>query len=195
MSAEAAEQPLATRETALRESGSHEPRGETDDLAGLRGLVNGLENLIRIPGTNLGIGLDAVLGFVLPGVGDALTGAASLGVLFRALKRGVPKVILLRMLLNIGIDVVGGLIPGVGDVFDVFWRANVKNLELLEEYEAERPRAAPAGAARSASAAAEAIQPRKPSFGDHVIVFGAIALVCVSIAAPFVLIGWLIGAM
>lgn len=194
--------PVSPRETSQQLAESH-PTETKDDLAALRGLVRGLEDLIRIPGTKFGIGLDAILGFIAPGVGDAVTGAASLSVLFTALKRGAPKVILLRMLLNIAIDVVGGLIPGIGDAFDVVWRANVKNMELLERYEADRKAldAAPAASAVEPYAASHARQtvvsppapPRSTTFGDYAIVLGAIALVGVSIAAPFVFFGWVLG--
>ena len=94
-------------------------------------VVRWLDDAVRIPGTKFGIGLDALLGFLLPGVGDAVTGAVSLTVLTTAARRGVPRVVLARMLLNVIIDVVGGLVPIVGDVFDVMWRSNTKNLALL----------------------------------------------------------------
>lgn len=79
-------------------------------------------------------GLDAITGFVFPGVGDVVTGTMSFAVLATALREGVPTIILLRMLLNLGVDVIVGIFPIVGDVFDLFWRANRKNLDLVERY-------------------------------------------------------------
>lgn len=79
-------------------------------------------------------GLDAITGFVFPGAGDVVTGTMSFAVLATALREGVPTIILLRMLLNLGVDVLVGIFPIVGDVFDLFWRANRKNLDLVERY-------------------------------------------------------------
>jgi hypothetical protein len=77
-----------------------------------------LDDWIRIPGTNIKFGLDAVVGLV-PGVGDLVTGTGSVALLLLALKRGVPTAGLMRMIFNIGMDVVGGAIPVLGDFFDV----------------------------------------------------------------------------
>lgn len=79
-------------------------------------------------------GLDAITGFVFPGAGDVVTGTMSFAVLATALREGVPTIILLRMLLNLGVDVVVGIFPIVGDLFDLLWRANRKNLDLVERY-------------------------------------------------------------
>ncbi|MGF1469212.1 MAG: DUF4112 domain-containing protein [Sandaracinaceae bacterium] len=97
-------------------------------------LVRWLEDLVRIPGSRFGIGLDAVIGLLLPGAGDALTGAGSIGVLVYALRERVPTVILLRMVLNILVDTLGGSIPFLGDAFDVLWRSNTRNLRLVERF-------------------------------------------------------------
>lgn len=79
------------------------------------------------------VGWDAVLG-VLPIAGDTLTACVSLLLLNKARRIGVPKRLLLRMLLNIVIDFFGGALPVLGDAFDLVWRANTKNLHLLERY-------------------------------------------------------------
>lgn len=97
-------------------------------------LVRVLDDAIRIPGTNFGVGLDAVVGFLLPGAGDFLTSVGSLSLLFVAFRERVPTVVLLRMMVNIVIDTIGGLVPFVGDVFDLFWRSNKMNLELLKKH-------------------------------------------------------------
>ncbi|MFO0695744.1 MAG: DUF4112 domain-containing protein [Polyangiales bacterium] len=100
-------------------------------------LVRLLDELVRIPGTDVGVGLDAILGFLLPGAGDSLTAVASTAILVAALRRGVPGVILFRMVMNILVDLVLGSVPVVGDVFDLFFRSNKRNLVLLETYEHE----------------------------------------------------------
>ncbi len=138
-------------------------------------LVRWLDDAVRVPGTRFGIGLDALIGFVLPGVGDAITGAVSLSVLTTAMRRGVPRIVLVRMLLNILIDVVGGLVPVVGDAFDVLWRSNVKNLALLERHQHE-------------------LEP-KARAGDIAIVGAAAVAIVASVALPFVALAWVFSAL
>ncbi len=103
-----------------------------------------LDDALMIPGTRIGIGLDAVLGFFLPTIGDATTGLASLALLVLGLRMRVPRVVLMRMVFNIALDALLGSIPLLGDVFDVFWRSNRRNLGLLQRYEQGPPRAATA---------------------------------------------------
>ncbi|MEZ4247203.1 MAG: DUF4112 domain-containing protein [Polyangiales bacterium] len=79
-------------------------------------------------------GLDAIGGFVFPGAGDVVTGTMSFAVLATGLREGVPTIILLRMLLNLLVDVVVGIFPIVGDLFDLFWRANRTYRDLVERY-------------------------------------------------------------
>lgn len=138
-------------------------------------MVRWLEDIVRVPGTKFGIGLDAILGFVLPGVGDAVTGAMALSVLVTAVRRGVPRVVVLRMFLNIAVDVVVGLVPVVGDAFDLIWRSNVRNLELLERHQGE-------------------LEP-KARRGDYAIVTAAVALVAASVVAPVFAVGYLLGLL
>ncbi|HJK96699.1 MAG TPA: DUF4112 domain-containing protein [Polyangiaceae bacterium LLY-WYZ-14_1] len=92
-----------------------------------------MDEAIRIPGTNIRFGVDALLGLI-PGIGDAVSAAASLSVIGLAIREGVPVLVLLRMVLNVGIDAVVGAIPALGTVFDVFYKANRRNLTLLEGY-------------------------------------------------------------
>jgi hypothetical protein len=107
-------------------------------------LVRVLDDAVRIPGTNFGIGLDAVVGALLPGAGDFLTSLGSLSLLFVAFRERVPTVVLLRMVVNILVDTIGGLLPVVGDVFDLFWRSNKMNLELLKKHRDQPDRKATA---------------------------------------------------
>jgi hypothetical protein len=90
-----------------------------------------LDTWFRIPGTNIRFGLDGIVGF-FPGVGDFLGGAASCIIVLAAYVRGVPVVTLARMVANLAIEVVVGLVPFLGNLFDIGWRANRRNYALLE---------------------------------------------------------------
>lgn len=147
----------------------------TDEVRRVAEVVRWMDDLVRVPGTRFGFGLDAVLGFLLPGLGDLVTGAAAITVITAAQRRGVPRVVLLRMLLNLGVDVLGGMVPVVGDAFDLVWRANVRNLALLERHQGElEPRARP---------------------GDYAVVAAAVAIVGLGVAAPILLAVWLLGLL
>lgn len=91
-----------------------------------------LDDLFRVPVLGWRIGLDALVGLV-PGVGDTATTLASLYILTSAVRYRVPKITLLRMGLNLGIDYVLGALPLVGDLFDAWWKSNNKNIALLRE--------------------------------------------------------------
>jgi len=91
-----------------------------------------LDDLIRIPGLNWRFGLDALVGLI-PGFGDTATSLASFYILASAVRYGVPKITLLRMGINIGIDYLLGSVPFVGDVFDAWWKSNHMNLALLKK--------------------------------------------------------------
>ena len=102
------------------------------DRAGrIRNLARLLDSAVTIPGTQVRIGADSVLGLV-PVVGD-LAGAALSGYIILASARlGAPPSVLVSMFLNVGIDTVVGSVPVLGDMFDVGWRANMRNADLLE---------------------------------------------------------------
>jgi hypothetical protein len=89
-----------------------------------------------VPGTQLRIGLDPLVGLV-PGIGDALGALVASYVLVEAMQVGVPTSMLLRMLANIAIDALLGTVPIIGDVFDVVWTANLRNVALLEHHVAD----------------------------------------------------------
>jgi hypothetical protein len=95
-------------------------------------LSNLMDGLFRIPGVGWRFGLDAVVGLI-PGVGDTATTLVSFYILASAVRYRVPKITLLRMATNIGIDYLIGAVPFVGDVFDVFWKSNQMNVELLRK--------------------------------------------------------------
>lgn len=96
--------------------------------------VRFLDDGVRVPGTSIRFGADAVLGLIAPAVGDAAGALMSLGLFKLAWERKVPSVVLLRMLLNVGLDTLVGSLPFVGDVFDFVFKANRKNLRLIEQH-------------------------------------------------------------
>jgi hypothetical protein len=89
-----------------------------------------LDEAFRIPGTGIRFGLDGIIGLV-PGLGDVLAGLLSLIIPLAAWIRGVPYITLVRMAVNIGIGVLVGSIPIFGDIFDIAWKANRRNYQLL----------------------------------------------------------------
>jgi hypothetical protein len=112
--------------------------------------------------------LDPILGFVLPGAGDVLTAGTGVYLVGLALKLGLPPVVIARMLLNLAVDLVAGAIPLLGDLFDLGFRANLRNLALLE-------RRAEAGRA---------------SASDWLLVAGAALLFLAALVLPIVLLVW-----
>jgi hypothetical protein len=100
-------------------------------LKRLRTLTNVLDNAIPIPGTPYSLGLDPLLGLI-PAGGDIAGAALSAYIVVSAAKLGLPRESLVRMVLNILLEVVVGTVPVLGDLFDVAWKANVKNMELLD---------------------------------------------------------------
>ena len=91
-----------------------------------------MDDLIRIPGLGWRFGLDALVGLI-PGFGDTATSLASFYILASAVRYRVPKITLLRMGLNIGIDYLVGSLPLVGDLFDAWWKSNQMNIALVRK--------------------------------------------------------------
>jgi hypothetical protein len=112
--------------------------------------------------------LDPILGLILPGAGDILTGGAGVYLVSVAFKLRLPPVVIARMLLNLAVDLVVGAIPLLGDLFDLGFRANLRNLALLE-------RRAEAGRA---------------SASDWLLVAGAALLFLAALVVPVVLLVW-----
>ena len=88
---------------------------------------------IRTPGTRFHIGLDPIIGLI-PGLGDLIGAGVALWIVAEAVRLGASGWVLVRMLVNIAIDTLGGAIPVAGDVFDALWKANLKNVRLLERH-------------------------------------------------------------
>ncbi|WP_435269316.1 DUF4112 domain-containing protein [Shinella sp. BE166] len=102
-------------------------------LRRIRGLVRLMDTALRIPGTGISLGADSVLGLV-PGVGDFAAAAVSLVIVNEARRLGVPNDKLIKMLVNVGFDTVAGSVPVLGDVFDVYFKSNRRNLELVLDH-------------------------------------------------------------
>ena len=139
-------------------------------LDALRSLKRWLDEAFRVPGTNIRFGWDPIIGTV-PWIGDLLTAIFSCAIIVQAHHMRVPRVVQLRMLMNIAIDVVVGIVPFLGDIVDVFWKSNAKNFALLE---------------RHAAAVVPATR------GDWAFVIGVITAVVVIALVPLFVLYWLL---
>lgn len=104
-----------------------------EKLVRLRQLSENLDESFTIPGTNIKFGMDALLGLV-PGGGDLVSGIFSLYMLRAAIKMKLPKRAIFSMLVNILLDTTIGIIPVAGDIFDIFWKSNKRNLKIIEKH-------------------------------------------------------------
>mgnify|MGYP003406541042 CR=1 FL=1 len=134
------------------------PAKQISKLTRLRRVSKILDNAIAIPGTKISFGLDPILGLI-PGGGDTITGGIAAYIVVEAARMGVPREILGKMVSNIVIDSFAGTVPVVGDLFDLGWKANVKNLELLEKH----------------------LDITKSSKGDRLFIFGLIVVLALII--------------
>ena len=136
----------------------------------LRGLEILLDEAFRIPGTGIRFGIDGIIGLV-PGLGDVLAGILSLVIPLAAWIRGVPYVTLLRMVVNLGIGVLVGTIPVLGDAFDIAWKANRRNYRLLTRHLDE---------------------PRRHTWKDWIFLAGIVTVIGLVFALPIVFALWLL---
>ena len=142
-------------------------------LEWLRGWSRRLDSAFEIPGTRIRFGWDPILG-LFPWVGDLVSPIFSIAVVVTGMQLGIPKVIQARMLLNVVIDAVAGVVPILGDAFDVAWKSNDWNMELLERHAwTEHP----------------------PTTGDWLFVGGVAAAMALAALIPlvtlFLLLRWL----
>jgi hypothetical protein len=103
-----------------------------EDIRRLESIADLLDSRFRIPGTDIRFGLDALLGLI-PGVGDGVSLLPALYLVMEAKKLGASKFLLTRMAMNVGIDWLVGSIPLLGDIFDVGFKANRRNIKLLRD--------------------------------------------------------------
>lgn len=129
-----------------------------------------LDSAFEIPGTNIRFGLDAVLGLV-PGIGDLASPIFTGLLLVTGLKMRLPLIVQARMVLNAAIDMLIGLVPILGDAADIAWKANLRNLALLERH--ARPGV-------------------RPARGDYVFVLLCLALIALIAIVPLALVIWLL---
>lgn len=109
------------------------------DLSGVRRLARLLDAQFRVPGTDWRFGVDALIGLV-PGVGDVIGVVLSAYIIVVAARQGVSLATLVRMVINVGIEALVGAVPLFGDLFDAAFKANLRNIALLErEVAAGRP--------------------------------------------------------
>jgi hypothetical protein len=100
-------------------------------IARARSIARMLDSAVRIPGTNIRFGLDAIVGLI-PGLGD-VAGAVFAGyVILLSSQLGVSRSVIARMVANVAVDTAVGTVPALGDVFDVVWKSNLRNVALLE---------------------------------------------------------------
>jgi|TARA_B100001094_G_scaffold241480_1_gene237321 hypothetical protein len=104
-----------------------------EKLIRLRQLSKNLDESFTIPGTKIKFGIDALLGLV-PGGGDLVSSVFSLYILRAAIKMKLPKSAVLAMITNILLDTTIGIIPIIGDIFDIFWKSNKRNLKIIEKH-------------------------------------------------------------
>ncbi|HEV2711038.1 MAG TPA: DUF4112 domain-containing protein [Edaphobacter sp.] len=143
--------------------------GKLFDDENLDLLSHVLDDFLRIPGTSIRFGLDGIVG-VIPGIGDVIGGIASCIIIVAAWMRGVSYVTLVRMAANVGIEVIVGSIPIVGDMFDIAWRANRRNYALLT---------------------GSLIQPRKNTIQSWIFIIGLFLLLAGLVLLPMLLLAWL----
>jgi hypothetical protein len=92
-----------------------------------------MDEFLRLPGTKFRFGLDPIIG-LFPGIGDTASALVSAFALLQAARSGLPKIVLARMSLNILINELVGIIPGIGDAFSFWFKSNVRNYRILQEH-------------------------------------------------------------
>ena len=103
-----------------------------EKLVRLKLLSKRLDNNFIIPGTKYKIGLDPIIG-AIPVIGDLIGALLSTYIMYSGIKMGVSRSIVAQMATNIALDFAIGWIPIIGDIFDIIWKANQRNVKLIEE--------------------------------------------------------------
>jgi hypothetical protein len=146
------------------------PSPQARNLDALRRWARLLDSAFRVPGTNIRFGFDMIVGLI-PGLGDLSSPVFAAAVLVEAVRRRVPLVVQARMVLNAAIDMLIGLVPVLGDLADVAWKANLRNLALLERH--ARPGVPPEPA-------------------DYAFVALCLIVLAIIAITPIVLLAWLL---
>jgi len=113
----------------------------------LRALSRLLDTAFTIPGTRYRFGLDPLIGLV-PGLGDAVSAVFSGYIILQASRLGAPQSVVTRMIANVALDTLVGWVPVLGDLFDVAWKSNLRNMALLDSH-LQQPAAARAGSRKA----------------------------------------------
>lgn len=113
--------------------GFHAASDSTARLVRLRRLAWLIDGAFGLPGTRFRFGLNSVIG-LLPIGGDAVLGALSLYIVYEASRLGVPRHKIARMLANVGMEVIGGSVPILGDLFDMALKANLRNIAIIDDH-------------------------------------------------------------
>jgi hypothetical protein len=150
---------------------TYRPKSSAERLALARFLADLLDQRFTIPGTSIRIGLDPILGLI-PGIGDALANLAGSAILLIASQYRLPKIVLLRMGLNVAFNAIIGAVPVFGDVFSIWFRSNVRNVQLLERYVSSERQA--------------------PTAGDWIFVLAVILGIVLLLIGIFVVLVWLV---
>jgi len=103
-----------------------------ETLLRLQLLSQRLDESITLPGTKYKIGIDPIIGLI-PGGGDVIGGILSMYIMHTGIKMGVQKTVIIKMFRNIALDFLIGWIPIIGDIFDIVWKSNQKNVKLIEK--------------------------------------------------------------
>src|SRR5262245_31731296 len=112
---------------------TYSARETAQSVARLEALARLMDGAFVLPGTNIRLGLDAIIGLV-PVAGDVIAGVISSYLIWEARRLGAPRWLIARMMANTLLDTTVGAIPVVGDAFDVMFRANMKNMRLLRRH-------------------------------------------------------------
>ncbi len=160
---------------------SDRPSGRTTLPPELEALAQWMDSAFRIPGVGVRFGFDALLG-LFPGIGDVTTSLASLYILSAAHRYNVPRITITRMALNILLETIIGAIPLVGDLFDVYWKSNQRNVELLRRHLAAPP------------AAAGKLQ-RSDRWFVMALIVGLVALMIGAAVVAYWILSWIITAI
>jgi hypothetical protein len=147
------------------------PLPTTDDtLDALRRYAVLLDSQFRVPGTNIRFGLDAIVGLI-PGIGEISTPVFAAMLLLQGVRMRLPMIVQSRMVLNAVIDMLLGFVPILGDLADIGFKANLRNLALLERH---ARRGVP------------------PSRSDYLFVIICVIVLAFVVLSPFALLVWLL---